>query len=79
MNKKEIQDRLSKVLETYFREYWMNDKDYSLFINFVLIKTGKTMDGLVDDFLIGERNGINVERQFELIEKMFIKQTQLNQ
>lgn len=75
MDNETIKKKWLEILTRIFREDWMDDDDFSEFTDEVMDLAGG-WGKLYKDIQVGIDNGLTVEQQFAICEKIIINGTQ---
>ncbi len=62
-----FQDEINAFLKEQFYESWMDDKDWSMFLEELETQSGVSIQSLSNDLQVGLKNGHSIEKQFELV------------
>ena len=60
-------DEINAFLKEQFYESWMDDKDWSMFLEALETQSGVSIQSLSNDLQVGLKNGHSIEKQFELV------------
>lgn len=62
-----FQDEINEFLKEQFYESWMDENDWSMFLEALETQSGVSIKSLSNDLQVGLQNGHSIEKQFELI------------
>ena len=62
-----FQDEINEFLKEQFYESWMDENDWSMFLEALETQSGVTIKSLSNDLQVGLQNGHSIEKQFELV------------
>ena len=62
-----FQDEINAFLKELFYETWMDEDDWSLFLEALETQSGVSVQSLSNDLQVGLKNGHSIEKQFELV------------
>ena len=61
------QDEINAFLKEQFYETWMNENDWSMFLESLEKQFGVSVQSLSNDLQVGLKNGHSIENQFDLV------------
>lgn len=62
-----FQDEINVFLKEQFYETWMDENDWSMFLEALERQYGVSVQSLSNDLQVGLKNGHSIENQFELV------------
>ena len=62
-----FQDEINEFLKEQFYESWMDENDWSMFLEALETQSGVSIKSLPNDLQVGLQNGHSIEKQFELV------------
>lgn len=62
-----FQDEINAFLKELFYETWMDEEDWSMFLEALETQSGVSVQSLSNDLQVGLKNGHSIEKQFELV------------
>ena len=62
-----FQDEINVFLKEQFYETWMDENDWSMFLEALERQFGVSVQSLSNDLQVGLKNGHSIENQFELV------------
>ena len=62
-----FQDEINAFLKELFYETWMDENDWSMFLEAIETQSGVSVQSLSNDLQVGLKNGHSIEEQFELV------------
>ena len=62
-----FQDEINAFLKELFYETWMDEDDWSMFLEALETQSGVSVQSLSNDLQVGLKNGHSIEKQFELV------------
>ena len=62
-----FQDEINAFLKELFYETWMDENDWSMFLEAIETQSGVSVQSLSNDLQVGLKNGHSIEKQFELV------------
>lgn len=62
-----FQDEINEFLKELFYESWMDENDWSMFLEALETQSGVSIKSLSNDLQVGLQNGHSIEKQFELV------------
>ena len=62
-----FQDEINAFLREQFYEDWMDENDWSMFLEALETQSGVSINSLSNDLQVGLKNGHSIEKQFELV------------
>lgn len=62
-----IEQKINNFLKELFYEDWMDDNDWSMFLEGLETQSGVSVQSLKHDIEAGIKNGYSIESQFDLI------------
>jgi hypothetical protein len=71
------QKEITDFLRELFYESWMDDNDWSIFLEELETQSGMSIQSLSNDLQVGLNNGHSIEKQFELVRLFLIKKPTL--
>jgi hypothetical protein len=68
-----LQDKINAFLKEQFHESWMDESDWSMFLEALETQAGVSIESLSKDMQVGLKNGHSIEKQFELMRNILKK------
>ena len=68
-----FQDEINAFLKELFYETWMDEDDWSMFLEALETQLGVSVQSLSNDLQVGLKNGHSIEKQFELVRTVLKK------
>ena len=62
-----FQDEINVFLKEQFYETWMDENDWSMFLEALERQFGVSVQSLSNDLQVGLKNGHSIENQFDLV------------
>lgn len=62
-----FQDEINAFLKEQFYEDWMDENDWSMFLEALETQSGVTIKSLSNDLQVGLKNSHSIEKQFDLV------------
>ena len=62
-----FQDEINEFLKEQFYEDWMDENDWSMFLEALERQFGVSVQSLSNDLQVGLKNGHSIEKQFDLV------------
>lgn len=62
-----FQDEINAFLKELFYETWMDEDDWSMFLEALETQSGVSVQSLSNDLQVGLKNGHSIEKQFALV------------
>ena len=62
-----FQDEINEFLKEQFYEDWMDENDWSMFLESLERQYGVSVQSLSNDLQVGLKNGHSIEKQFDLV------------
>lgn len=62
-----FQDEINAFLKEQFYEDWMDENDWSMFLEALETQSGVSIRSLSNDLQVGLKNGHSIEKQFEIV------------
>lgn len=62
-----FQDEINEFLKELFYESWMDENDWTMFLEALETQSGVSIKSLSNDLQVGLQNGHSIEKQFELV------------
>jgi hypothetical protein len=62
-----FQDEINEFLKEQFYESWMDENDWSMFLEALETQSGVSIKSLSNDLQVGLQNDHSIEKQFELV------------
>ena len=68
-----FQDEINAFLKELFYDPWMDEDDWSMFLESLETQLGVSVQSLSNDLQVGLKNGHSIEKQFELVRTVLKK------